>query len=207
MSQSTEIHALNTVLWRLVQQAAQRNPLDAGERFGLPTPDLDVIAHANDGQLVRLVSGAIVFFTFRQNEVRVLEELKVFSRNEETCAFHPEAEFAQLWWLSLSKMATIDPLKSAHVFGVSTELAKQIASVPIPHIRQFSIVSQMSFGLRFEPKQIQTLLSSPVMPAQLFLKIHQQALSGAVVSGGRLAEIPTHPAIKPRMPLLDSESP
>jgi len=91
-----------------------------------------------------------------------------------------EAEFAQLWWLSLGRMAANDPVMSAQAFGISVPFAKQVAAMPMQHIRQFSVSKHIVFSLRFDPMLIKPILLSQLPPAHLLLKIHQQALSHAV---------------------------
>jgi len=207
MIHSKEIYALNTSLWGFVRQAARRSTDAVTQYFGLPIETLEALLCANSEQFERLVSETTVFFKPKQNEALIREKLATISHANECSTFGAESEFAQLWWLSLSKMAVSDPLRSAQIFGVSVEFARHIGATPIQHLRQFSSAGCASFALRFEPRHIHTLLSSQAMPVQLFLKVHQQALSGAVVSGGRLPTIPNHPAIKPPMPLLDGASP
>jgi len=118
-----------------------------------------------------------VFFSIKSSKALALEEIVTAQDSENSWAGQFEADFSQLWWLSLGKLAASDPLRSAQTFGISAQLAKHVASMPMQKIRQVSAAKPLQFSLRFNPIFIKPILNGQNVSAHLFLKIHQQALS------------------------------
>jgi len=180
MQQTKEIYALNCALWEFVQETARANRDAATRSFGLPIETLVAISQSNSHRLRRLCSETLVFFCPRKCETLTWDEETTAQDDERHQTLDAETEFAQLWWLSLGKLATSDPLTSAQIFGISVRLAEQVATTPIQQIRQFSIIRHAGFNLRFDPACIKPILQGQTIPTCLFLKIHQQALSRSV---------------------------
>jgi len=180
MQQTKEIYALNYSLWGFVHEAARKNLHAARQSFGLPVETLEAIAQFNDQRLRKLCSETLVFFSIKASEALTLEETVAAQRTENSWELQAEADFAQLWWLSLGKLAAIDPLMSAQIFGISAQFAKRVASMSMHAIMQASAAKHSKFSLRFNPAFIKPILNGQNVSAHLFLKIHQQALSRSI---------------------------
>jgi len=180
MRQTKEIYALNYSLWCFLHDASRENLHTVRRSFDLSIETFDTIAQFSDQRLQRLCSETLVFFSIKEHEAMVLAELSAFPDDSVDLELGYATAFSQLWWLSLARMAASDPLMSTQVFGISAQFAEHIASIPIQHIMQFSASKNVAFNLRFDPSYVKSILSSQNVPAHLFLKIHQQALSRSV---------------------------
>jgi len=179
MRQSKEIYALNHSLWNLVRNAARNNFCTDTPAFELPEDSLDAITQLNDECLLRLCSATLVLFAPKNKGALAFKDA-IPSEGASSSPSRDVDAFTQLWWLSLGKMAASDPRMSAQAFGIPVQFAREVASMSMQHVWQLSTARHIKFSLRFNPMYIRPILHEKHVPAHLFLKIHQQALSHSV---------------------------
>lgn len=172
------VYEFDLTLWSLLCTLAQERPQYAASQFSIGMNTVDKLALATFTQLKALASGVLISFKLETAEQNIIARLK---EEYDPVVFinHNVDEFDAAYWLLFNRVASRDPEMAKEIFGVSIDLAEQVAKATDSQLRHMSGTTVTHFSLRFAPSIIEEILDdSRVEVTHPVLKKLQQSLQG-----------------------------